>query len=67
MKNITKTFMFKKVFKNFSTLIVPEIVGNKLHPSIYNLMTAAKQIDNDVRQIFKLDSTSFIWKAREFR
>jgi hypothetical protein len=33
---------------NFSTLIVPEILGNKLHPSVFNLMTAAKHVDNDV-------------------
>jgi hypothetical protein len=34
---------------NFSTLVVPEIMGNKFHSSVYNLMTAAKQADSDVR------------------
>ena len=40
---------FKKISnRNFSTLIIPEIVNNKLHPSIYNLVTAAKNLDEDV-------------------
>ncbi len=33
---------------NFSTLIVPEIVNNKIHSSTFNLITAAKQLDDDV-------------------
>jgi hypothetical protein len=48
MLNVFKTKLFKFTKLNFSTLIVPEIIGNKLHPSVYNLMTAAKQVDTDV-------------------
>ena len=45
--------LFKNNFKitpirKFSTLIIPEIINNKLHPSIYNLVTAANNIDEDV-------------------
>jgi hypothetical protein len=46
MFNVLKQIKFSKF--NFSTLIVPEILGNKIHPSVYNLMSAAKQVDTDV-------------------
>ena len=48
MLNLLKNNLKKLSNRNFSTLIVPEIVNNKLHPSIYNLVTAAKNIDEDV-------------------
>jgi hypothetical protein len=43
-------FSIKKNFPkfNFSTLIVPEISNNKIHSSSFNLVTAAKQLDDDV-------------------
>ena len=41
-------FQFLNTNFNFSTLIVPQIVNKKLHPSVYNLVTAASQLDNDV-------------------
>lgn len=34
--------------KNFSTLIVPQISGEKLHPSTFNLSKAAADLDDDV-------------------
>lgn len=34
--------------KNFATLIVPQIVNKKIHPSILHLTTAASKLDNDV-------------------
>jgi electron transfer flavoprotein alpha subunit len=43
-----KSRFFVKSFKNFSTLIVPQIVNKKLHPSVTHLTTAASQLDKDV-------------------
>jgi electron transfer flavoprotein alpha subunit len=42
------TDFIKNQFSNFSTLIVPQILNKKIHPSIYHLTTAASQLDNDV-------------------
>ncbi len=48
MLNSLKFSLKKKGF-NFSTLIVPEIINNKIHASTLNLVTAAKQLDDDVK------------------
>lgn len=51
LRNSLKT---KKSFgiinqKYFSTLIVPDIIGNKLHTSIHNLSTAATSLGEEVK------------------
>jgi hypothetical protein len=54
MKALFKLNKFSQNLKNskyFSTLIIPEIAGNKIHPSINNLVTAANQLDNEVNKI----------------
>jgi len=37
-----------KINQNFSTLIVPQILNKKLHPSVTHLISAASQLDKDV-------------------
>ena len=50
-KNFSRLFTNKKFIsqKYFSTLIVPEINGNRLNPSVNNLVTVALKLQSEVK------------------
>ena len=69
LKNIFKLnkLSFKNYkIKHFSTLIIPEIVENKVHQSVNNINTAANQLDDDVIIIIKFKTHILLYGDKDF-